>query len=75
MAAKLVAGFQAGRPGHARGGRGSTWRNFRSRQRRGAPPTLVLATALGGASESHDALEFIRHVMPTVRSQYPESAW
>jgi hypothetical protein len=33
---------------------------------------VVLATALGGQSESHDALEFIRQVMPTVRSQYPE---
>jgi polysaccharide biosynthesis protein PslH len=46
--------------------------NFRSRPRRGGPPTVVLATALGGASESHDALEFIRQVMPVVRAQHPE---
>lgn len=46
--------------------------NVRSRPRRGGPPTVVLATALGGASESRDALEFVRQVMPAVRSQYPE---
>ena len=46
--------------------------NFRSRPRRGGPPTVVLSTALGGASESHDALEFVRQVLPAVRAQYPE---
>jgi glycosyltransferase involved in cell wall biosynthesis len=46
--------------------------NFRSRPRRGGPLTVVLSTALGGASESHDALEFVRQVMPAVRAQYPD---
>ena len=46
--------------------------NFRSRPRRGGPPTVALATALGGESESRDALEFVRQVMPAVRALYPE---
>jgi glycosyltransferase involved in cell wall biosynthesis len=70
-AAKLVQGFKPTGPVTVVAD-GVDVENFRSRPRRGGPPTVVLATALGGASESHDALEFIRQVMPAVRSQYPE---
>jgi glycosyltransferase involved in cell wall biosynthesis len=45
---------------------------LRSRTRRGGPPTVVLSTALGELSEGHDALEFIRRVMPAVRKELPE---
>lgn len=45
---------------------------LRSRTRRGGPPTVVLNTALGEPSESHDALEFVRQVMPAVRKEFPE---
>ena len=70
-AAKLVRGFKPIGPVTVVAD-GVDVENFRSRPRRGSPLIVVLATALGGASESHDALEFIRQVMPAVRSQYPE---